>query len=174
MKNWIPIPGTKKEALLKVAIEEFKHKAFPDVNINELAKKADMTTGAVYHHFGSKINLYTTIREEMEQRLIDRMEGAASLFETSIEKMSAAMTTNLPFVYEQNFCLLLGSNHPEGKEGKVDQYIGSLQNGTDLPLDVILLPAWRSVLLRLHQEEITMEQAQNLIQWLFRKGEKGN
>ena len=174
MKNWIPIPGTKKEALLKVAIDEFKNNAFTDVNINELAKKAEMTTGAVYHHFSSKTNLYTIIREEMEQRLIDRMEGAATLFQTSNEKSSAAMTTTLSFVYEQNLCLLLGSPHPEGMIGKVDQYIASIQDNEDLPLEVILLPAWRSVLLRLHREEITLEQGQNLLKWLYQKGKKEN
>ena len=85
MKEWIPIPGSNKEKIIKVALEEFSLKGYQGVNITDLANKADMTTGAIYHHFGSKAKLYEIIRMDMEQRMIDRMEGAASLFDQKVK-----------------------------------------------------------------------------------------
>jgi AcrR family transcriptional regulator len=38
-----------------------------------------VTTGSLYHHFESKIGLYLVVREEMEQRVVDRMTGAAAV-----------------------------------------------------------------------------------------------
>jgi AcrR family transcriptional regulator len=41
------------------------------------SKKADGSpTGALYHHFGSKLGLYDLMRDDVERRLLDRMEGA--------------------------------------------------------------------------------------------------
>lgn len=54
MKNFIPIPGTNREKILRIALEEFSEKGYKGINITELAQKADITTGAIYHHFGSK------------------------------------------------------------------------------------------------------------------------
>lgn len=33
-----------------------------------------------YHHFGSKQGLYAVVREELERRVVDRMDGAASFY----------------------------------------------------------------------------------------------
>jgi AcrR family transcriptional regulator len=44
--------------------------------VTDIARDAGATTGALYHHFGSKAGLFATLREEMERRVRDRMEGA--------------------------------------------------------------------------------------------------
>ena len=49
---------------------------FDEVTVGELADAAKVTTGALYHHFGSKFGLYAFVRNDVEQRLLDRMEGA--------------------------------------------------------------------------------------------------
>ncbi len=43
-----------------------------------MSAAAEVTTGALYHHFGSKLGLYTFVRDDVERRLLDRMEGAVS------------------------------------------------------------------------------------------------
>lgn len=35
-----------------------------------------MTTGALYHHFGSELGLYTFVRADVQRRPLARMEGA--------------------------------------------------------------------------------------------------
>ena len=56
--------------------EEFGARPFDEVTVGELAAAADVTTGALYHHFGSKLGLYAFVRDDVERRLLDRMEGA--------------------------------------------------------------------------------------------------
>jgi hypothetical protein len=48
------------------------------VTVGEIAAGAGVTTGPLYHHFGSKLGLYAFVRDEAERRLLDRMEGAAA------------------------------------------------------------------------------------------------
>lgn len=78
MQEWIPIPGTAKARLVEAAVHEFELSGYDAVNVADLATKAAVTTGALYHHFGSKLGLYLVVRDEMERRIVERMEGAAA------------------------------------------------------------------------------------------------
>lgn len=169
MKQWIPIPGTNKEKILKIALEEFSCKAFEDVNISELAKKAEMTTGAIYHHFGSKSNLYAVIKAEMEQRIIDRMEGAASLFDQPEERLEAALITGLDFIVKVNITKLISEEIPETQTGKIEHFFITI-NENNLPgLEYVLSSSWRSILQSISEEKITTQQGKELIRWLFKR-----
>lgn len=65
-----------KGRLALAAVEQFGARPFEDVTVAELATAAEVTTGALYHHFGSKLGLNTFVRDDVEQRLLDRMEGS--------------------------------------------------------------------------------------------------
>ncbi|MGH3763381.1 TetR/AcrR family transcriptional regulator [Actinophytocola sp.] len=78
MREWVPVPGTAKARLVEAAIHQFEVAGYEAVNVTELAAKADVTTGSLYHHFGSKLGLYLVVREEMERRVVDRMAGAVA------------------------------------------------------------------------------------------------
>ncbi|WP_391201626.1 TetR/AcrR family transcriptional regulator [Psychrobacillus sp. L4] len=168
MKNWIPIPGSNKEKIIKVALEEFSDKGYKAVNIAELAAMADMTTGAVYHHFGSKAKLYEIIRTDMEQRVIDRMEGAASLFDQEKEALEAALVTGLNFAVKMNICKLLSEEKPYTHQDKIEEFLTTMLLKENLRLDVVVLSSWRSILKAITDEQITNEQGKSLLKWLFR------
>ena len=170
MKEWIPIPGTNKDALLKAALEEFSNKGYEGANITELASKANMTTGAVYHHFGSKANLYEVIRSEMEQRILDRMEGAVSLFEEdTLRALEAALITGLDFAVKQQICRLVSEIPPYHKQDKIKLYLASV-HPCDMPVELMLISSWRSLLMAIANDEIDVNQGKSLIKWLFKKG----
>ncbi|MEH7111416.1 helix-turn-helix domain-containing protein [Neobacillus niacini] len=169
MKEWIPIPGTSKDTLIQVALEEFSMKGYNEVNISELAKKANMTTGAVYHHFGSKANLYEVVRGEIEQRIIDRMEGAASIFEDFGEALKAAFITGLIFAVKQNVCKLLSESYPNNKMDRIEDFITNLNKSTELPIEIVLISTWRSILKGLAENQITQEQGIRLVHWVFKR-----
>lgn len=76
MREWIPVPGSAKSRLLAAAITRFEADGFEAAAVTAIASDAGATTGALYHHFGSKHGLFAVIREEMERRVRDRMEGA--------------------------------------------------------------------------------------------------
>jgi AcrR family transcriptional regulator len=76
MGEWIPISTSPKGRLALAAVKQFGERPFDDVTVGELAAAANVTTGALYHHFGSKLGLYDFVRDDVERRLLDRMEGA--------------------------------------------------------------------------------------------------
>ncbi|MDR4886230.1 helix-turn-helix domain-containing protein [Fredinandcohnia sp. QZ13] len=169
MKEWIPIPGTNKDTILKVALEEFSKKGYKVVNITELAEKANVTTGAIYHHFGSKTKLYEVIRAEMEQRIIDRMEGAVSLFEDTFRKIEAAMLIGIDFAVKVHICRLLCEESPGKNKDKVESFFNGMISESSLPINIVVIASWRSILKSLAEGEITLEQGKQLIKWMFNK-----
>ena len=169
MREWIPIPGTSKDTLIKVALEEFSVKGYNGVNITELAKKASMTTGAVYHHFGSKSQLYEVIRTELEQRIIDRMEGAASLFEEADEAMKAALITGINFAVKQNICKLISEEYPYNKKDRIEEFLSAINTNKELPLEIMLISSWRSILKSLADKQLTQKQGKELCEWIFKR-----
>nr|WP_281352418.1 helix-turn-helix domain-containing protein [Phytoactinopolyspora alkaliphila] len=63
--------------MIEAAMHHFERAGFEGCGVTELAAKAGVTTGALYHHFGSKLGLYVAVRGDLEKRVVDRMEGAA-------------------------------------------------------------------------------------------------
>jgi AcrR family transcriptional regulator len=74
----VPIPGSAHARLIEAAILRFESEGRDAVNVMDIARDAGVTTGSLYHHFGSKEGLYLVIRDEMERRMTERMEGAAA------------------------------------------------------------------------------------------------
>ena len=72
------MPGTAQAALAREALHAFGGRGFADVAVADLARAAGVTTGALYHHFGSKRGLYELVRREAQRRAVDRMEGATA------------------------------------------------------------------------------------------------
>ena len=78
MREWIPVSTSPKGRLALAAVRAFGARPFDEVTVGELAAAAKVTTGTIYHHFGSKLGLYVFVREDIEGRLLDRMEGAVA------------------------------------------------------------------------------------------------
>ena len=71
------------------AVKEFGARPFDEVTVGELAAAAKVTTGALYHHFGSKLGLYSLVREDVERRLLDRMDGAVAAVGDEADRSAA-------------------------------------------------------------------------------------
>lgn len=169
MKEWIPIPGTSKDTILSVAMEEFSLKGYKAANITHIAEKAEMTTGAIYHHFGSKANLYHIIRNEMEQRILDRMEGASSLFDQPEQQYEAALISGLDFALKLNLCKLLSDELPNSKQNKIESFFREINQDRIAGLEYVVYSAWRSILIGISEGMLSHEQGKNLIRWMFKK-----
>ena len=79
MYDWIPVPGSARARLLTAALEVFERDGYEHAGVIDIATTAGVTTGSLYHHFGSKAGLFKVVRQEMERRVRDRMEGAAAV-----------------------------------------------------------------------------------------------
>jgi AcrR family transcriptional regulator len=66
-----------RAALLLAARSLFAEKGFIDATLEEVGARAGVTTGAVYHHFRDKRELFATVFLELEQELDATARAAA-------------------------------------------------------------------------------------------------
>ena len=145
MREWVPVSTSPKGRLALAAVKEFGARTFDEVTVGELAKAAQVTTGALYHHFDSKLGLYAFVRNDVEQRLLDRMEGAIAAGEGSAA-VKAALLVGFDFAVREGFPQLLGAP-PAGTEG--DRLAAMLSASTapaPATLGRVLAAAWRAAL----------------------------
>ncbi len=67
---------TQKQ-IIQVAQEIFARDGYADASLAEIVDRADVTTGAVYHHFGGKKGLFTAVAENVEQMIMSEAAAAA-------------------------------------------------------------------------------------------------
>ncbi len=67
-----------RAALLKVARKLFAERGYADSGIEEVAQKARVTRGALYHHFRDKQDLFAAVLENEERSLTGKIALAAA------------------------------------------------------------------------------------------------
>jgi AcrR family transcriptional regulator len=149
VREWIPVSTSAKGRLALRALEEFGRLGFEQVNVTELAAAVGVTTGSLYHHFGSKLGLYGFVRAEAEQRLLDRMVGAAAARrdDGSTGAVHGALLVGFDFVLSQGFLRLLGEPHPARDTDPVADLIAEITDRGRTPIGRMLAAAWRAALL---------------------------
>ena len=146
MRDWIPIPGTGKARLVEAAVYQFEVAGYEPVNVTELASKAGVTTGSLYHHFGSKLGLYLLVRDEMEGRIVERMQGAAAA-SPGADAARVALLVAFDAAVHFDVCRILAEPVPVERE---DPVAGLLQSLAPSGLEVagaVQAAAWRAALL---------------------------
>ena len=147
MREWIPISTSPKGRLVLEAVKQFGSRPYAEVTVGELSEAANVTTGAIYHHFGSKLGLYSFVRDDVERRLIDRMEGAqAAAPGDSAAAVTAALLVGFDFAVRDGFVVLLASASPEGGRDRLADLLGSWMSPASPVLGRILAAAWRAAL----------------------------
>jgi AcrR family transcriptional regulator len=149
VRNWIPVSSSAKGRLALRALEQFGQRGFEPVNVVELAAAAGVTTGSLYHHFGSKLGLYDFVRSEAEQRLLDRMEGAAAVgaVDGPTGGVRGALVVGFDFAIGQGFVRLLGEPHPGRTLDPVAEFLSDVSDHGRTPIGAMLAAAWRAALL---------------------------
>jgi AcrR family transcriptional regulator len=142
MPEWIPSSASAKGRLVLAALDAFGQSGYEDVHVGTLAAAAETTTGPLYHHFGSKLGLYSFVRADVEQRVVDRIEGAlaAGLHFESDDRV-AALVVAFDYAVRAGFARMLSEPHPS--PGTSDPIASALGEG---PLGAILAAAWRAAL----------------------------
>ncbi|MDN5857760.1 MAG: TetR family transcriptional regulator [Pseudonocardia sp.] len=146
MREWIPVSTSTKGRLALAAVTMFGARPFDEVSVGDLAAAATVTTGALYHHFGSKLGLYAFVRDDVERRLLDRMEGAAEAGDDAGRSaaVAAALLVGFDFAVREGFLHLLGA--PPAGAGH-DRLAAMLTASTASPvLGRVLAAAWRAAL----------------------------
>lgn len=82
---------TKEEAaktrqdLLDAALSVFSQKGYEATRLEDVAQAAEVTRGAIYHHFGSKADLFMALIEDASTQGGDVVKGAIAAGGTFVE-----------------------------------------------------------------------------------------
>lgn len=79
-----------RQSILDAAIKVFTRLGYANTRLEDVAVQAGVTRGAIYHHFGGKVELYTALTQE---RFDSAMQGVAQIMQdglstrTTIERL---------------------------------------------------------------------------------------
>lgn len=149
MREWIPVSTSPKGRLALAAVREFGARPYDEVTVGELATAAEVTTGALYHHFDNKLGLYAFVRRDVEQRLLDRMEGALAATPSSADPsagVGAALLVGFDFAVKERYFSILG-DPPAGTEtDRLAELLTTSTSPASPVLGRVLAAAWRAAL----------------------------
>jgi AcrR family transcriptional regulator len=112
----------------------------------EMANNAGVTTGSLYHHFGSKLGLYRVIRGEMERRMTERMEGAAAAVGGGRDGVRIALEISFDAAIRFGVTRILAEGpHEEGPD-PIAETVAHLIPGNAIAAQCVVA-AWRGALM---------------------------
>jgi len=82
-----------RQRILEIARAAFAFSGYDGSTNRELATKAGITSGAVYHYFGSKLDLYLAVHEDVQQRVYGQFNEAADGAVGFLGKFDAILDT---------------------------------------------------------------------------------
>ncbi|WP_251861245.1 TetR/AcrR family transcriptional regulator [Clostridium sp. Marseille-Q2269] len=101
----------KKQHILESAISKFTEKGFEKTSLREIASAAGLTTGAIYHHFKNKDELfYHAVKEAMyfAQKLSEKDENSnIKSSESMLDEISIKVRERMSKIDEQRLLILL-------------------------------------------------------------------
>jgi AcrR family transcriptional regulator len=87
----------RRELILQEAAHLFREKSYPGANLRELARRAGIQGGSIYHHFVSKQEILFQLMDhtmsDMIERLSERLEG----LKTPSEKLRATIYFHIEY-----------------------------------------------------------------------------
>ncbi|WP_344294597.1 helix-turn-helix domain-containing protein [Agromyces neolithicus] len=149
MREWIPVSTSPKGRLALTAVHQFGARPFDEVTVGELAAAANVTTGALYHHFGSKLGLYAFVRGDVEQRLLDRMEGAIAASPMASDRaaaVKAALLIGFDFAVREQFLRILAEPPTGSEHDRLAEMLGASTAQASPVFGRVLAAAWRAAL----------------------------
>jgi AcrR family transcriptional regulator len=96
--------GRTRESILEAAADLFSRQEYRAVSMDELAERAHVAKGTLYHHFGSKEALFQALGEERSRRMLEMLEPVVSGPESTEHKLrSLTVHTFMFFVKYPSF-----------------------------------------------------------------------
>lgn len=146
MRDWIPVPGSTKARLLVAALERFEAEGFEAASVTAIARAAGTTTGALYHHFGSKQGLFDVVREELERRVRDRVLGAHAALDGGRSGLVAALLVGFDHAIELRAARVLADPAASPDRDVLGQTLNTLADDAPLGTAAVLHGALRAAL----------------------------
>jgi AcrR family transcriptional regulator len=122
---------SKREAILKAATELFAQKGYHGTAVSEIAERADVAQGTVFHHFKSKENLLVSICDELVNTYIEGINTAAEGPGTGWEALERVLKFNQEFRgcrYDSIAVVFRETRDLSRAAGEVHEHFGGLVN----------------------------------------------
>jgi AcrR family transcriptional regulator len=110
-------------ALLDASLDIFSHQGYEASRLEDIAERANVTRGAIYHHFGGKAELFHALIEEASaagSQVINQAIGEGGNFLDITRRVLVytlnLLKTNTQFRGVMSLYLLKSSNSPELKD----------------------------------------------------------
>jgi AcrR family transcriptional regulator len=127
-------PEETRQAVLDAALRTFAEAGYHGASTRSIGAAADLTIGAVHHHFGSKAELYSACAEEADARLgslIERAMMAGDLAKAARVSVEALRDESISLAFR-----LVARKVWEDPEGEIEDRLrthgGALQAGGSL------------------------------------------
>ncbi len=101
-----------REALLAAGRARFGSAGFAATSVDDLAAEAGVTTGALYHHFRNKTELFAAVFEQLHLEVLARNAAAAAKGADEVESLVLAFDDFLSAVLEPDVCRILITDGP--------------------------------------------------------------
>ena len=137
---------TKEEAevtrktLLEAGLRVFSRKGYADTTLDDIAQEAEVTRGAIYHHFGGKAELYNHVISDGWERIMPAIHKGISEGSNGLDKLRRSFIYFVKFAVEDetfraiNELMLFKTPYSEdleeGMEWKRIGVRGGIQNVT--------------------------------------------
>lgn len=131
-----------REQLLKNALAVFSKKGYSATSLQDIARRAKVTRGAIYHHFGGKAELYNTLIREYSDRGSQIMGQAASEGGTLLDILRRVFIRQLQAIEDDNelralmelylFKTGLVPELEEGRQQQIESGIGLIETLTGI------------------------------------------
>lgn len=92
-----------RSALVEAATELFATGGYQATSVEDVARQARVTRGALYHHFGSKRDVFEAVFEEQETAMVRRAAAAVAAGGDPWSKALAALDVYLDACAEPRF-----------------------------------------------------------------------
>ncbi len=76
-----------RHRLINLGREMFAEYGYANTPMEELVSRADITRGALYHHFGSKEGLFRAVFEQLQAEIAAKIEAAADAVDDDWDKL---------------------------------------------------------------------------------------
>ncbi|HEX2993514.1 MAG TPA: TetR family transcriptional regulator [Anaerolineales bacterium] len=99
---------TKEEAeitrqnLLATALQVFSRQGYAETRLEDIAAEAKVTRGAIYHHFGSKADLYNAMVTEASGRALEVLQKAISAGGNTLDALKRVFVDLLTYAQDDS------------------------------------------------------------------------
>jgi AcrR family transcriptional regulator len=101
-----------RAALVDAGRRCFGERGFAATSVEDLAREARVTTGALYHHFPTKAALFETVLEGLHQELLARSAAAAEGAPDTLEALARGFDAYLDAVLDHDVRQILITDAP--------------------------------------------------------------